>query len=98
MKKLLGIVVLGLLLAGCSTNIDGGKTIGMKGSDAWLAWAPYQDLVKYYSQYDVDEICVAWNYEKDSFESRRTKNRNAMKEVLKNKGQDPYLCMKLPNT
>jgi len=98
MKKLLGIVVLGLLLAGCSTNIDGGKTIGVRGSDAWLAWAPYQDLVDYYSEKDMDEICESWDYAKDFSSSGRKEHRDIMKKVLKNKGQDPYICMKLPNT
>ena len=99
MKKLFStILVLGLLLAACTSNTQGGKTIGLRGSSAWLKWAPYEDLVNYYSEYDVDEICHSWKYFDDASEFARKKNRNAMKAVLKDKGQDPYICMKLPST
>ena len=98
MKKLLGIVFLGLLLVSCASNTKGGKTIGLKGSSAWLKWAPYQDLENFYAEKDVDEVCYYWNYFDDASEFARKKNRDAMKVALENKVQDPYFCMKLPNS
>ena len=60
MQKLLGILILVLFLGGCSSNMSGGSTIGIEGSSAWLKWAPHEDLVRYYSKYDVDELCDRW--------------------------------------
>ena len=98
MRKLLGIVVLGLIFSGCSSNIDGGSTIGVYGGQAWKKWAPHADLVEYYSRYDIDELCDNWKSFDESSEFKRTKNRKAIKEVLEKKGHDKYLCMKLPST
>ena len=98
MQKLLGILILVLFLGGCSSNMSGGSTIGIEGSSAWLKWAPHEDLVRYYSKYDVDELCDRWKNFDESSEFKRTKNRNAIKEILVNKGEDRLLCMKLPST
>ena len=99
MKKLLAILVLGLLLASCATNDEGEFTMGPEGSILWHASASHAQLVQYYSERGVDEICHQWKYfEEISSEDIRVRNRNAMKEVLVNKKVDPLICMKLPST
>tara|TARA_Y100000294_G_scaffold157088_1_gene158425 strand:+ start:580 stop:888 length:309 start_codon:yes stop_codon:yes gene_type:complete len=97
MKKLLGIVVLGLLLSGCATNKDGSYSLGLEGSLTWHATAGHQELVAYFLKSDVDEICHNWKWVAENNENFRIRNRNAMKEALKAKGEDPLICMKLKN-
>ena len=99
MKKLLGIVVLGLLLSGCATNKDGSYSLGLEGSLAWKATAGHEELVAFYLKSGVDEICHSWkDVGENTHKPYRVKNRNAMKEALKIKGEDPLICMKLDNT
>ena len=38
------------------------------------------------------------NHGENTHKPYRVKNRNAMKEALKIKGEDPLICMKLDNT
>ena len=99
MKKLLGIVVLGLLLNGCAANKDGSYAIGLKGSLTWKATANHEDLVAFYLESGVDEICHSWKMVgENEYKKYRVRNRSAMKEALKTKGEDPLICMKLDNT
>jgi len=97
MKKLLGIVVLGLLLSGSFPTT--GKAIGQKGSFYWINWASHEDLVEYYSTLPIEEICHEWKKEgePDIMDFRRKKTRKAMKVALKKIGEDPLICMKLQN-
>ena len=98
MKKLLGIVVLGLFLGGCTTDPDGSKVFGQRGSYYWKNGTSHTELVKWYAQFDIDEICHEWKVEgKPDQNFRRKKTRDAMKEALKTKGEDPLICMKLEN-
>ncbi len=95
MKKFLGIVVLGFLLAGCATNTDGTFSMGVKGSAPWHATAGHQELLSYYLESDVDEICHIWKQLEDYNRDMRVRNRKAMKEALISKKIDPLFCMKL---
>ena len=95
MKKILGILVLGLLLAGCATNTDGSYSLGLKGTVPWHATAGHQELVSYFLENDVDEICHIWKRMEDYDQDMRVRNRNAMKEALVFKKTDPLFCMKI---
>ena len=100
MKKFLGIILFCLLLNGCAVNENkgGGVSIGKVGSTFWKATAGHEELVEFYSKDEVDEICYNWDDAGLKNKEYRVKNRNAMKEVLKAKGEDPLICMKADNT
>ena len=97
MKKLLSIIILGLLLSGCATNKDGSYSLGLEGSLTWHATAGHQELDANFLKSGVEEICHNWKWAGNYDENLRIRNRNAMKEVLKTKGEDPLICMKLEN-
>ena len=97
MKKAILIIVLGLLLSGCATNKDGSYSLGLEGSVTWHATAGHQELVTYFLKSDVDEICYMWKWVGSNNQDFRVRNRKAMKEALKTKGEDPLICMKLEN-
>ena len=95
MKKVILILAMGLLLGGCATNKDGSYSLGLEGSLTWHATAGHQELVAYFLKSGVDEICHNWKWAGNYDEKFRIRNRNAMKEALKTKGEDPLICMKL---
>lgn len=47
-----------MMLQGCSTNSDGTKTLGMKGSSAWHKFAPIEEKIAYFSP-----ACLAFGFE-----------------------------------
>ena len=94
MKKFLAILVLGLSLM---LFAQASKAIGKRGSIVWLEYSEYQELVIYYNELDLDELCHIWNFWHDRDERFRTRNRKAIKEALNNQIQDKYFCMKLPS-
>ena len=98
MKIILGLLMFSLFIIGCTYNQDGGRTIGAFGSPAWLKFAPHKDLVNYYSMKDIDELCKSWKSLDNSSEYKRVRNRKAIKEVLRDNGEDDLICMKLQNT
>ena len=71
--------------------------LGVKGSAPWHATAGHQELVSYFLENDVDEICHMWKLFEDYNQDMGVRNRNAMKEALVFKKVDPLFCMKLPN-
>ena len=97
MKKAILLIALGMLLSGSFAT--SGKAIGQVGSFYWINWASHEELVKYYLELPVEEICHEWKLEgePDIQNFRRQKTRKAMKVALKKNGEDPLICMKLPN-
>jgi hypothetical protein len=89
MKKLLGIVVLGLLLSG------NANAVWIKGTGPFLKFSSHEVLVDYYSEYELDGLCDYWSRSKDWSKFGREKNRKAIKEVLEKQGHDKFICMKL---
>ena len=89
MKKLLGILVLGLLLSGCSENSKEEKYFANCVKDA-KKFTPYSeetalDACRYQKQYFLDEF----NYYKGKIFSKNNKNaltpdekKKAVKEML----------------
>ena len=91
MKKLLGILVLGLLL---SSNANAAF---IRGTSAFFKWSSVEVLVDYYMEYELDGICDYWTMSKDWYPTPKDKNRTAMKIALEKQGHDKFICMKLAN-
>ena len=87
MKKLLGIAVLGLLLLNSC----------MQGAPLWIMTATHEELTSHYSKMGIDEICHKWKESEYDIREWRTKKRNAMKEAIARKNEDPLFCMKVEN-
>ena len=87
MRKLLGITVLLFMITNCASGTF------TPGTNIWFRWASHSELVAYFSDQDLDEICHIWSVSKDW--NGREKTRNAIKEVLQKQGHDKYICMKL---
>jgi hypothetical protein len=66
-----------------------------EGTTFWYKHASHSELVSHYSKLDIGEICMMWERVGYWKQKRRVPNRNAIKVSLSNKGQDPFLCMKL---
>ena len=47
---------------------------------------------------DIDELCKSWKKLDNSSKYKRVRNRKAIKEVLRDNGEDDLICMKLQNT
>ena len=76
-----------LLVSGCSTNSNGGTTLGVKGSPAWHKFAPASDVAAYYAHKEVYELCNIWNKK-----WRSSTTRNHISKALIKKGESPMYC------
>ena len=92
MKKLLSIIVLGLLLSGCTGQKTGKFHLGAKGSPIFYGTASEEDIEAYeesviakYASWTVAEICIEWDLV-SSFK------KNFMSIALERKGEDPLKC------
>ena len=68
-----------------------------EGTTFWYKHASHAELVRHYSKMGLDEMCSMWWEVGHWKKKRRVPNRNAIKEVLRNQGEDQYICMKLQN-
>jgi len=94
MNKLLGIVVLGLLLSGCSVGESGKVIPGFEESPLWKMMASDEDKKAWYekriSSYEampVHIICLEWDKYWD-----HPRDRELISEALIRKNEDPLLC------
>ena len=92
MKKLLGIVVLGLLLTNCTGQKTGKLHLGQKGSPMFYLTASEEDIEAYeesrierYVSWSVARICIEWD-------TAGYDTRMFMSEALERKGEDPLKC------
>jgi hypothetical protein len=81
------VLVSAFSLSGCSTNSNGGTTLGQKGSNLWHRNAPAIDVANYYAPKQVYELCNTWDAK-----WRNTFVRNAISKALIKKGEDPMYC------
>jgi len=93
MKKLLGILVLGLVLSGCAGQKTGKLHLGQKGSAMFYLTATDEDILAYeeseikkYVSWSVAEICIQWDI------AGSANDRLYMSEALERKGEDPLKC------
>jgi hypothetical protein len=75
------------VLASCSSNSNGGTTIGMKGSPYWNGSAPQADIDAYYAPLANYELCMIWAEKYFSSSTRR----NIARELEK-RGLNPMMC------
>ena len=94
MKKLLGILVLGLLLAGCSQGASGKLIPGFEDSPLWNVFASDEDKRAYfekrinmYAAMPVHSVCIEWDRYWDS-----PKERELISQALIRKNEDPMQC------
>ena len=78
--------LLASLTASCSSNSDGGTTLGMKGSTAWNRNAPREDIDRHYRKMEVYELCIEWQ---DTTSKSKRKN---ISRALESRGKDPLMC------
>ena len=99
MKKLLGIVVLVLLLSGCTKGLSTGKREWFpRGSMGWYDWTPESDIIAWenlqiskISNKPLYDICMLWDeYYNDSWPSRNY--RRLISQGLIKKGEDGLYC------
>lgn len=81
------VLVSALSLSGCSTNSNGGTTLGMKTSPLWHKRAPASDVAAYYAPKEVYELCNIWDAEWPY-----PAVRNAISKALIKKGEGPMYC------
>ena len=92
MKKLLGIVVLGLFLTGCqSGGVTGKMSYGMEESPLWFMTAKAQDINYYYDSHSTPNLCVKWQ---ERFPGTKSSERirSEITEALVRRGEDGLKC------
>ena len=94
MKKLLGIVVLGLLLSHCSVGESGKMIPGFEESPMWRVFASdedkkafYEKRITEYQEMQVHIICIEWDKNWD-----RSNERELISEALIRKNENPMIC------
>ena len=108
MKKLLGIVVLGLLVYSCAEMkakyrrdvLAGFHEMNCEISERWTSYAtepavPMQEIVQCYEKKQVYRLCLEWDtvYERYIEDPKYiTKLRSAISEALIKKDEDPLKC------
>ena len=97
MKKLLGIVIVGLILSGCQSGGVTGKTsYGMQESPLWFMTATSQDIHYYYDRISTPNLCVKWQNKYPGTKLSETV-RSEITDALGRRGEnglkcnDPYL-------
>tara|TARA_B110001452_G_scaffold255918_1_gene248782 strand:- start:13 stop:432 length:420 start_codon:yes stop_codon:yes gene_type:complete len=94
MKKLLVIVVLGLLLSHCSVGESGKMIPGFEESPMWRVFASdedkkafYEKRITEYQEMQVHIICIEWDKNWD-----RSNERELISEALIRKNENPMIC------
>ena len=93
MKKIFFSILI-FSLTSCGIEIAGQK-YSLEGSPYWKRNASHNELTSYYSRFDIDEICSEWISLGYGKRVTRIRVRNALKDVLVDKGHDKYACMNL---
>ena len=94
MKKLLAILVLGLVLAGCSQGASGKLIPGFEESPLWKIFASdedkkayFEDRIEMYAAMPVYKICLKW----DGY-WEYPNERELISQALIRKNEDPLKC------
>ena len=92
MKKVILILVAGLLLSGCAGQKTGKLHLGQKGSPMFYLTASDEDIEAYeesriqdYVYMSVADICIEWD-------SAGEFTKKFMAIALERKGEDPLKC------
>lgn len=82
-----------IALAGCTTNKDGSTSFGARGSSAWAANGPQEEVFAYYDSQSVAELCETWRGV--SWQASAQSIVLQIAKSLSRRGMDPLYCDKL---
>ena len=89
MKKTLLPILFGLLI---NTSANAAWIPGTK---IFFKWSTHEELISFYADYKLDELCNYWKENQGASKFTRKKNIKAIKHALSLQGHDKFICKKI---